>query len=196
MKRRSQRHVPRRMPRHLERGFTLVEIMAVVFIVGLMIGLAAITIGGHSDRLMENEVQRLFQKIRLASEEAENSNSEYGMGPSNKNGYQFYRFDEQLMSWKKVDDGFFKSVELDEGYKLLFDTSETPLDLSKFFGKVKSIKGQKFGDKEQDSPKIIFLSDGQTTPFKLTISNRNLSKKIFVVSSNAQSQLSMDTNDK
>ncbi len=156
-----------------------------------MVGLAAISIGGHSERLLESEAQRLFQKIRLVSEEAEYSNNEFGLSLTNKNGYQFFRFDEQLMEWVKLDKDFFKPVEMDDGFELTLDASENELDAKILAIKPKKAKATDYGEKQQSEPESMFFSDGQITPFKLSISNKRLSKKVFIVSANPQSELSL-----
>jgi general secretion pathway protein H len=177
--------------RHVEAGFTLVEIMAVVFIIGIMVGLAAISINGHSERLLQTEAQRLFQKIRLAVEEAEYSQNEFGLSLKDKNSYQFFRFDEQLMEWVKLDKDFFQPVEMDDGFEMVIDTAESELDTSVLYAQETNEKARDYGEKNQEEPEVIFFSDGQITPFKLSISNKYLSKNVFVVSGNSLSGLNV-----
>jgi general secretion pathway protein H len=173
----------------------LVEIMAVIFIIGLMLGLVAVSIGGHSDRLLQKEAQRLFQKIRLAVEEADYSQNEFGIVVTDKKGYQFLRFDEQLMEWVKVDKDFFQPVEMDDGFELSIDTSESKLDSSALYTTQKREKATKYGEKNVEEPDVIFFSDGEITPFKLSISNKSLSKRVFVIDGNASSELSLQIRD-
>jgi len=177
--------------RNVESGFTLVEIMAVLCVIGIMVGLVTFSIGGHSERLLNNEAQRLFQKIRLVTEEAEYSKNEYGLGLTKKNGYQFFRFDERLMEWVKIDKDFFKPIEMDDGFELSLDTSENKLDSSVLYTKPQKEEVTYYGEKKVKEPEIMFFSDGQITPFKLFISNKKLSKNIFIVSSDLQSELSL-----
>jgi general secretion pathway protein H len=179
----------------VEQGFTLIEIMAVIFVIGVMTGLAALSISGHSERLLNNEAQRLFQKIRLVSEEAEFSQNEYGMGLTNQNGYQFYRFDEQVMDWVKLDKDFFKPVSLEEGYELNLDTHENTLDASILLVKPKQEEVTFYGEKKTNTPDIVFFSDGQVTPFRLFLSNKRLGKTTYVVSSNANSELNVQVRE-
>lgn len=177
--------------RNVEFGFTLVEIMAVVFIIGIIVGLAALSIGGHSEKLLNSEAQRLFQKIRLAVDEAEYTNNEFGMALVDQGSYVFFRFDEQLMEWVEQDKEFFKPVDMDEGFELELDTSENKLDTSVLYTKAKKEAVTDYGEKQHVEPEIIFFSDGQITPFKLSISNKSLSRKSFIISSNVQSELTL-----
>lgn len=178
-----------------ERGFTLVEIMAVVFIIGIMVGLAAISIGGHSERLLNSEAQRLYQKIRLTAEEAEYAKNEYGMALTSKSGYVFFQFDDQLMEWVKLDKEDFKPVEMEEDYDLELDTGDNTLDTSVLYNKPKKEAVTDYGEKSLEEPDIIFFSDGQVTPFKISISNKHLSKSTFIISADNQSELRLKRNE-
>lgn len=181
--------------RNVESGFTLVEIMAVVFIIGIIVGLAAISINGHSERLLETEAQRLFQKIRMAAEEAEYSQNEFGILLVDKGSYQFFRFDEQLMEWVKIDKEFFKPVEMDDGFELSLDTSESELDPSVLYEVQKKDKATDYGEKSTEEPDVIFFSDGQITPFKISLLNKHLGKSVFVISGDALSTLNLQSRD-
>ena len=173
----------------------MVEIMAVVFIIGIIVGLAAISINGRSDRLLETEAQRLFQKIRLVVEEAEYSQNEYGVSLTDKSGYQFFRFDEQLMEWVKLDKDFFKPVQMETGYELSLDKGESKLDASVLYTKQNKEKATDYGEKSLQEPDVIFFSDGQITPFKLFISNKFLSRKTFFVSGSSLAELNLQIRD-
>ena len=180
---------------NVEYGFTLVEIMAVVFIIGIIVGLAALSINGYSERLLESEAQRLFQKIRLAVEEAEYSQTELGVLITDKKAYQFMRFDEQQMEWAKLDKDFFQAVEMEGGFELILDADKREIDSSVLYANQDKNKVTDYGEKSTEEPDIIFFSDGQITPFKLSIANKNLSKKVFVISGDTSTELSLKIGD-
>lgn len=87
---RSMRRVASDMPAALrQRGFTLIEVMVVIFIIGIIVTFASLTITGRvlSDRL-ETEAQRLQQLFEMASEDAEMHGMEIGFVYTDR-GYAF-----------------------------------------------------------------------------------------------------------
>jgi general secretion pathway protein H len=84
------------------RGFTLIEMMVVLMIMGLFVGLVS-TITRPDDRaLLRVEAERLAQLLDLAATEARLSGKSIGWtvdGP----GYRFWRFREDL-GWSEIRD--------------------------------------------------------------------------------------------
>jgi general secretion pathway protein H len=59
------------LSRTRQSGFTLIEILVVLVVVGLLAALAVMSMGGSSrDREMENEVRELYLLMQTASEQA------------------------------------------------------------------------------------------------------------------------------
>jgi general secretion pathway protein H len=62
------------------RGFTLVEVLVVVLIIGVILSFAVLSIGSRSlDDQLEQEARRLYQILQLAHEEAESQNLQLGL---------------------------------------------------------------------------------------------------------------------
>jgi len=57
-------------------GFTLIELMVVMVILGVVVMFAVAKSGGDAHRELKNEANRLHGVLRMASEEAVFSNSE------------------------------------------------------------------------------------------------------------------------
>ncbi|MFA5683467.1 MAG: type II secretion system minor pseudopilin GspH [Lysobacteraceae bacterium] len=56
--------------RHRQRGFTLIEVLVVLVIVGVVIGAMVLASGGSGERQLENAARRAELRIRLACERA------------------------------------------------------------------------------------------------------------------------------
>ena len=79
--------------RERSAGFTLLEIMIVVFIIGLITAAAVITFGGERrDTELDREAERLEALFDYAREQAELQTRDYGFRV-NDVGYSFVVFD-------------------------------------------------------------------------------------------------------
>lgn len=105
-----------RRPRIFSVGFTLVEIMVVVFIVGLVAAMAVITYGGQSrDTELDKEAERLDALLEYAREQAELQTRDYGFR-THLLAYQFVVFDPMTTQWKLVqEDDALRERKIPEG---------------------------------------------------------------------------------
>ena len=137
-------------------GFTLFEIIIVVFIIGVIVSFASLSIGQHSDRYVEDEAKRLHHLLRLATEEAIMSTQELSLLLTST-GYKFAML--QGPKWEPImDDPFFREREFAQlvTVKLLVDEQEVNL-----------------GNSDQPA-KIFLLSSGEITPpFTLILKGEN-----------------------
>jgi general secretion pathway protein H len=133
------------------RGFTLIEVMTVVFIIGVIITFASLSIGQNSDKTLEEEAKRLQYLIKLASEESVLRSTSMAVAFT-KEGYQF----------ETVQGGQYVPLEKDK----LFRKREFPADMKVDM----ELQGQEvsFGDQE-NLPRIFILSSGEMTAFKITL---------------------------
>src|SRR5690606_18671268 len=93
------------------RGFTLVEVMVVVLIIGIMLTFATLSVGDRAaGDTIEPEARRLQELFRLASEEAELKGFEIGFRHT-PTLYQFLAIDTDG-DWKPIAEGPLRPREI------------------------------------------------------------------------------------
>jgi general secretion pathway protein H len=154
-----------------QRGFTLLEIMIVVVIIGLMaVGLMlSVGITGR-DTDLEKESERAFALIKYAREKAELQTREFGLYCGDHD-YQFVTFDPRKQIWRPVDeDDALRARKLPEGLKLRLVVEGREVVL-KAPDEKKAKKSKEELEKEQRAfqPHIMLFSNGDLTSFALTV---------------------------
>jgi general secretion pathway protein H len=142
------------------QGFTLIEILVVLVIIGIIISTAVLSIS-HSDIAVEMEVEmkRIYALITLAREEAILQGQELALTVE-PDRYLFESFAEN--KWQPLsNDKVFRERKLQLGMGLALVVEHTTL-----------ILGKKADDEEQGKPKparIYLLSSGEISPFELIL---------------------------
>ncbi len=180
-----------------EAGFTLVELMMVIFVVGIMAGLVVMTIGGNSARELKKDTSRIQQLLVMAQDEAVFSGQEIGFFiDRDQQFYGFLSFDNQKLTWEPMEKEAFAQRELPEGARLDLDIDGAPVDLKKIhkeaMGKKESldnwltvsdskeVKGNK-DKRNKVTPSLLFFSDGHYTPFRLQVSSQLAKDSMYVI---------------
>lgn len=134
-------------------GFTLIEILVVLIVVGLLASLAVFTLGGSSrQRELENEVRELYLLMQTASEQAVLNNLEMGMRLE-EGGYQFVAFQDQTARWKASGERIFQPGAFPDW---LVATEYIENDAPRLASK-----------EDRELPDVVFFSSGETTPFQI-----------------------------
>lgn len=94
-------------------GFSLIELIIVLLIIGFLSGMVLINIGNNFNRELRSEAERFQQIIIAGSDEAIFSASEMGV-IFHDNGYQLLRFNPALNLWQPYSDGIFEPYRLPE----------------------------------------------------------------------------------
>jgi len=134
------------------RGFTLIEILVVLFIVSIMTGIAVVNLPRFTQTGdFDTEANRLKVVLEMLREEALVQANEYGLRPERK-GYQFFIYNEMHQVWELLQERPFTSRTLPADIRLSV-----------------RVEGHELQFGEEDAPPILILSSGEITPFELRI---------------------------
>ena len=160
-----QRYDRRHAQYYLQTGFTLIEILVVLFIVSIMSGLVVANLPSFTrTQDFDTEARRLEVLLGMAREHAIVQAVEMGFTVED-DGYSFYYYDEIARSWAQMQQAPF-------GVRKLPETITLSLEIVG--------KGFSLADNEDaKGPKLLLLSSGETTPFELEILQQpDLSKRL------------------
>ncbi|WP_320158971.1 type II secretion system minor pseudopilin GspH [Marinobacter litoralis] len=156
-------------------GFTLIEILVVLIIVGLLASLAVFSMGGSSQqRELESHVRELYLLMQTASEQAVLNNLELGL-LLEEDGYQFVAFQDESGEWKPSGERLFHQRTLPEW-----------LSLTQF---VESDAPRLSSSEDKLRPTIVFFSSGESTPFEIEFTLASDSDLVHILASDGVSPL-------
>ncbi|MGH8271688.1 MAG: type II secretion system minor pseudopilin GspH [Gammaproteobacteria bacterium] len=172
-------------------GFTLIEILAVVVIVGIVTAIAVISLkalGGRSDQAQTAE--RLAGRIQLASENARMENIQYGL-KIKPHHYEFVIYNGRGQWLPIIKDPVLAGHDVPKGMKLEVSTEgEITIPVVSTAAKAASAAGADNADAPSSStvltPQIAILSTGEITPFTLRLSAPDGNTYILRGSANGQ----------
>lgn len=150
-------------------GFTLIEILIVMVIVGIIMAVAFLSFGIlGDDRGLEKEARRLSSLIEVISEDAEIQGREFGL-EFMLAGYRFVEHDPLVDQWFEVQgDDYMRQRDLDEGveFELVIEDRKVLLH-----------EEARATEKDEDNPQrdltddylphVLIFSSGDITPFEL-----------------------------
>ncbi|MFT5807066.1 MAG: general secretion pathway protein H [Moritella dasanensis] len=164
---------------HQEAGFTLLEIMLVIFLMGIMVTGVVMTMNtAGPDRQLKQEAARFVGVLELAEEEALLSSIEMGLVITEQE-YQFVYLDDKDRWTAFTDSKIFSKKELKEDMILSFELAGLKAENS-FLGSRKLFeddeglfedKGGLFEDDDKEAriePDIFIYSSGEISDFTLT----------------------------
>jgi len=137
------------------RGFTLLELMVVLVLIGIIFSFAMLSIGGDDlAEAMEQETRRLAALIGMAADEAVMRGEELAIHFTD-DSYAFMVL--SAGEWQPAqDDHLLKTYKLPAGLKLRVEVEGEPPLL---------VQPDDEDEKERLVPQVFILSSGEMTPF-------------------------------
>ncbi|MDX9739846.1 MAG: type II secretion system minor pseudopilin GspH [Gammaproteobacteria bacterium] len=161
-----------------EGGFTLLEVLIVVLIVGIVSGLAVIAVRDDPGERVATEAQRLSALLTLASQESVLQSRELAV-EFGRDGYRFLVLEED--GWTEHDDPVFRARTLPDNITL------QPViegdDVAR-----RAARGRR-------EPRIYLLSGGEMTPFAITFRHAGREDVRYVLSGDAAGRIALDEAD-
>jgi general secretion pathway protein H len=169
--------------RKSHKGFTLLELLVVIVIIGIVISVASVSVNVLGrDNQIEDQAKRLNAVISQAREEAEMQARDTGLFIE-RDGYLFMRYNYPTRTWNEIeDDELLKRRELPaglqnrlwlEGREVILKThAETMKDVKRSASESQSSTSpDSHGNVSKDPrvPQVAILSSGDLSPFELRI---------------------------
>ena len=151
-------------------GFTLVELLVVIVILGGLVGLAVLATGSSGpSREIRDEAQRIASLMSLMVDEAVLDSREYGLLVEPQ-GYRLLHYDEAGGRWLESERQ--QAHKVPEWMRLELELDGTPLRLTAPVRRADDRAGlSSEGDRERrvptPEPQVLLLSSGELSPFTL-----------------------------
>ena len=134
-----------------ERGFSLLELLVVLLIVGITLTMATLAIGPLLGRNDDDEAARLGAVLQLAREQAVLQGIEHGLELTT-DGYRLLALEEQR--WVPLGDAAWRPRTLPDRIRLRLEIEG---------------RGVALREKPTGEPQLLLFSSGETTPFAIEL---------------------------
>ncbi|MEG3756240.1 type II secretion system minor pseudopilin GspH [Psychromonas arctica] len=170
------------MVRHVNRGFTLLEVMLVLLLLGMISVGVVMTLpsSGSTTEGTDWHAQRFSTLLQLAQDQALILNTEFGI-QFNEQGYTFTSYDAINKQWIPIiDDRIHGDVTFPDDMLAEYDLSGS------VWGELEAVQNSatddsflsdsdrvRIGEEEQSAlqPVVYIMSSGEMTPFSYTFFN-------------------------
>jgi len=139
----------------IHSGFTLLEVLVMVLLIGIIASFAVLSIRGNDPaERADREAQRLFARLELSQQEAILRGEQRGVYFT-PTGYTFLLLNRDGEWGIPVDTDLPQSHELPQDVQLALIVEDRPVEFARQQPKIK--------------PQVLLLSTGETTPFSVSL---------------------------
>lgn len=136
------------------RGYTLVEVLVVMVIIGVLAGAVGLSGAARGDGyVLREEAERFAAVLGLLADEAVQDNREYGLRISMQ-GYEVRAYDARDGRWRVQPD--WSPRQLPQGMQMTLSVEGAPVALTD-------------AGVDAQPPQIVLSSSAQSTPFSATM---------------------------
>lgn len=153
-------------------GYTLIEVLVVIFIISIATSVTLLTIGKNENREIETFAKELTQMVSLAEEQAMLQPRVLGIA-LNSNTIQFASFDKdketQKSTWLPLSDHVLHHYAVPDNIQISLHISGSQIALN---------------GEPSTTPQIIFSTNGDVTPFVMYVGKKG-KKPAYAISADA-----------
>lgn len=156
--------------RNRSRGFTLLELMVVIVIIGLVAAVAMTNLGGSTEpKALEQQTRELYLLLQQAADSAVLDNREIGLKFEDQR-YGFLVYDDREGTWSAEKTRLYRPRTLPDFIDVtLLDDKRRP--------KLKQ------ADDAAEAPDIVFFSSDEQTPFELHLQIHGQDEPLYKIMS-------------
>lgn len=183
-----------------QRGFTLIEVLVVVIIIGIISATVILSLGNLGDnRELLRESRRVSILLQTAMDEAVLQGRDYGLEVV-ESGYRFVEFNPWTRQWSEIpqDDMYrYRKLPPDHMFELrvegrLLVLAAQPAVLGQ--AEADNDQGDDDDESAQYSPHILVFSSGELTPFEMRIV-RQFDRQAVTITATAFGEFTVTEND-
>lgn len=173
------------------RGFTLMEILVVIVVIGVIVSAATLSINVLGrDREAEEEMRRLWAVLVQAREESELQGIDTGLFISEQ-GYEFLRFEPRENRWVPIQyDTLFAPRELPEELRFRMWVESRAIVLRPG----SRVDREDLDEDKKWPPQVLVLSSGDILPFELRV-ERDAQEALWRLESRPDGDLRLERRD-